>query len=390
MNQTVRPGVQARTHGMARETSDAAPAATVAVHPPKTLRASPHTVLLMAMVGVVGALLVLWAWRLGPFDTSVEATDNSYVRGQVTALAPQVSGAVREVLVSDFQHVRGGDPLVKIDDRLYRHQLEQALGQREVAEAALRNNLQSQSQAETTIAMRRASLAQARAELQRAQAAFQRTNTLSDQGFRSAKERDDVTAAQSIAEAALSSAEANVVLAEQQAEATRVAHAGLEAQLKTAEAQVDLARLNLANTVITAPQDGQISEASVRPGQYVSAGAQLMFLIPPKRWIVANFKETQTAAMRVGQPATFTVDGLNGVEFRGRIEEIAPATGSEFSVLRADNASGNFTKVVQRIPIRISIASDQNRLNRLRPGMSVTTRIDTATAPATSTGVGKS
>lgn len=389
MNQIVRPEPHTRAHGMARETSDAAPVAAAA-HPPKKVRASPHTVLIMSVVGVIGALLVLWAWRVGPFDTSVEITDNSYVRGQVTALAPQVSGTVRDVLVTDFQHVKGGDPLMKIDDRIYQHQLEQALGQLDAAKAALDTNEQARIQAQTTIEMRRAAVLQARATLTQAQSALQRTNTLNDQGFRSVKERDDAVAAQSIAEAALASAESNVTLAEQQAEATRVARAALDAQIKTATAQVELARLNLANTVITAPQDGQVSEASVRPGQYVSAGTQLMFLIPAKRWVIANFKETQTAAMRVGQPATFTVDGLAGVEFRGRIEEIAPATGSEFSVLRADNASGNFTKVVQRIPIRISIASDQALFDRLRPGMSVTTRIDTATAPATGGGVGRS
>jgi len=133
--------------------------------------------------------------------------------------------------------------------------------------------------------------------------------------------------------------------------------------------------------VIHAPRDGQISEASVRVGQYVAAGSQLLFLVPDTLWVVANYKEGQTWGMAIGQPATFSVDAFQGQVLRGRVQEIAPATGSEFSVLRPDNASGNFTKVVQRLPVRISIDEGQKLAAQLRPGMSVIVRVDTAAEP---------
>ena len=173
-------------------------------------------------------------------------------------------------------------------------------------------------------------------------------------------------------------AEAAIAIARQTLTSTEVSKQGLQAALRMAEAQVNLAGINLSNTVITAPRDGQISEASVRLGQFVTSGSQLMFLVPPDIWVVANFKETQTNDIRVGQPAWFTVDALKRAQLTGKVEELSPATGSEFSILRPDNATGNFTKIVQRLPIRIAIDHDQPIAERLRPGMSVVTRIDTS------------
>jgi len=141
------------------------------------------------------------------------------------------------------------------------------------------------------------------------------------------------------------------------------------------QAQLELARIDLANTVIHAPRDGQISEASVRVGQYVAAGSQLLFLVPDTLWVVANYKEGQTWGMAIGQPATFSVDAFQGQVLRGRVQEIAPATGSEFSVLRPDNASGNFTKVVQRVPVRIRVDAGAEARKVLVPGMSLTTAV---------------
>ena len=176
-------------------------------------------------------------------------------------------------------------------------------------------------------------------------------------------------------------AQADIHIGEQSIKSTHVSRASLEAQVKAAEAQLGLARIDLANTLIRAPQDGQISEASVRLGQYVTAGSQLMFLVPSQLWVVANFKETQTARMRIGQPASFAVDALEGQLIHGHVEQIAPATGSEFSVIKPDNATGNFTKVVQRLPIRISIDPGQPLAARLRPGMSVEARVNTGAEP---------
>ncbi len=389
MNQPVRPPpvksaspVAAQAgRSMDSETTDAAPAQRPAP-PPKVVKAGAATVTAMVLVALAGIAAVLWAWHLWPFTSTTEVTENSYVRGQVTALAPQVTGYVTEVLVRDFQFVKAGDPLVKIDDRTYRQQLAQAEAQHDIAKAALANVDETMAQAVATVAVRKAALDQAVAELAQAKANYARVDSLAQKGIKAETDLDSAVATLKVAEAGVSAAEANVTLAEAQVRATEVSRTGLTAQVQAAEANVDLARINLGNTVIAAPTDGQISESSVRQGQYVSAGTQLMFLVPPARWIVANFKETQTAHMQVGQPATVEVDGLDGAAFQGVVEELAPATGSEFSVLKADNASGNFTKVVQRIPVRIRLVEGQPLADRLRPGMSVIARIDTGAAVA--------
>jgi len=152
---------------------------------------------------------------------------------------------------------------------------------------------------------------------------------------------------------------------------------GLNANVEAAKAQVRLAEVDLDHTVIRAPQAGQLSEVSVRQGQYVTAGTQLMYLVPKTLWVTANFKEAQTHKMRVGQRATFTVDALGSARLKGHVDSLAPAAGSEFAVLRPDNATGNFVKVAQRIAVRLKIDPGQQLAERLRPGMSVVARIRT-------------
>lgn len=350
--------------------------------PPKTIKPRRRTVFIMAGVALIGILFILAAWRIWPFTSSVVATENSYVRGQITVMAPQVNGYVTQVLVRDFQHVRAGQPLMRIDDRIYRQQLAQAEGQLDAARAELANAAQTLAQNRADIEARRADLYAAQAERDRAGSDEERVNDLALRGSVSLRERDQIRATARSGAANVLKARAAIRIAEESAKATSVSRLGLEAQVKTAMAQRDLARINLANTVIHAPKDGQLSEASVRQGQYVAAGSQLLFLVPESLWVVANFKETQTRNIRPGQVATFKVDAL-GETLKGHVEGFAPATGSEFSVLRPDNASGNFTKVVQRLPIRISIDPGQPLANRLRPGMSVVTRVETAGATGT-------
>ncbi|KKN72747.1 hypothetical protein LCGC14_0407990 [marine sediment metagenome] len=346
--------------------------------PPKKLYPRLSTVLVMMVVALVGITVILYAWRLPPFATANVTTDNSYVRGQMTVLAPQVNGYVTDVLVSDYQDVKAGDALVKIDDRIYRQQLEQAQAGREQAAAQLANAEQTMAQNRAEIAAREADLFQAEAELARAQAARERTTTLTKKGLQTRAEAGEVEAILRSAEAGVRRAEATIAIAKETLRATEVSKKGLAAAVRTAEAQVHLAEINLSNTVVRAPRDGQVGEATVRPGQYVSAGSQLMFLVPDTLWVVANFKETQTHYIAAGQKASFTVDALGGRRFTGTVLELAPATGSEFSVLRADNASGNFTKVVQRLPVRITIDPGQPEADRLRPGLSVVAKVDTS------------
>lgn len=358
--------------------SDTSSASPASVAPPKKFYPKPSTVAVMAVVFLAGACSILWAWNLWPFTTAVAVTENSYVRGQVTVLSPQVSGYITEVAVKDFGHVKQGDPLFRIDDRIYRQQLDQAQATLDGAKANRANSEQTAAQNRASILSAEAGVTEAEAERDRANADLARVDNLRTQGVSSQKELDQARATARAAEASLLKAKAQVETARQTLLSTEVSRASLDATVAQAEAAVDLARINLDNTVVRAPRDGQVSEASARTGQYVTAGTQLTFLVPDMLWVVANFKETHLADIRLGQKASFTVDGLAGQTFTGHVEEIAPATGSEFSVLKADNASGNFTKVVQRVPVRIAIDPDQPMAERLRPGLSVVTRVDTA------------
>lgn len=359
------------------------PAAAAPTPPPKYLQASTTAIVAMAVVALVGVTLVMRAWELGPFDTSNETTDNAYVRGAVTVLSPQVNGYVVEVLVKDFEQVKAGQPLVKIDDRLYAAAVAQADAQRANAAAQFDNFDQTQAQNQATLAASRATLASAEGELARSNAELARVEDLAGRGSVSLNERDRVRASNRLAAANVEKARADIRIGEERIKATSVSRGGLHAQVQAADAQLATARINLSNTVVRAPADGQVSEVSVRLGQYVSAGSQLLFLVPHQFWVVANFKETQTGRMQVGQLASFRADALKGVRFTGQVQQIAPATGSEFAVLKADNATGNFTKVVQRLPVRIALDPGQAGAERLRPGMSVVVTVETsASAPS--------
>jgi multidrug resistance efflux pump len=290
-----------------------------------------------------GALLaVLAAWNLPPFAGGLEKTDNAYVRGLTMSVAPQVTGYVVAVEVKDYEQVHAGQVLARIDDRIYKARV-----------AAAQANLSAQL----------ASLANARAQLSRARADMARVNDLVSDGSVSIRERDQTLAALRQAEA--------------QARLPNGGQGSFEAQVDAARAQLDLAQIDLEHTVITATADGQVSEVGVRVGQYVTNGTQLMSVVPADRWVIANFKEAQIANMATGQRATFTVDALNGARFTGHVERLSPAAGSEFAVLKPDNATGNFVKVPQRIGVRIAVDSGQPLAARLAPGMSVEASVDT-------------
>lgn len=350
--------------------------------PPKTIKPSRRSVLLMLLVAIVGVLAILYAWQLWPFSGRVAVTENAYVRGQITVLAPQVNGYVTEVLVQDFEQVAKGERLVRIDDRQYRQLVEQRRAELAARRFDLENLEQTLASNQATLASRRAELSAAEAELQRALADEKRVNELAQRGSVSIRERDQIRASARAAAANVKQARAAIAIAEQTLKASEVSRGGLQAQVEIAESALKRAQIDLDNTVIEAPRDGQVSEVTVRQGQYVTAGSQLLYLVPEQLWVIANYKETQTYAMRPGQPVEIEVDALDGARLRGHVQRLAPATGSEFSVLRPDNATGNFTKVVQRVPVRISIDPDQPLAKRLRPGLSVVTHVDTGASAA--------
>ncbi|MGF6097935.1 HlyD family secretion protein [Pseudomonas sp. 18175] len=338
-----------------------------------------------AAIAIVGVLIVLYAWQLPPFSSAVETTENALVRGQVTIIGPQLAGYVFEVPVQDFQYVKAGDLLVRLDDRIYKQRLDQALAQLAVQKASLANVVQQRNSAEATIKLRQAALADSQAQARKSQAQarksqadLRRNEELISDGSVSKRELDVTRAANAQTLAAVAQAQASLEIARQDLQTVIVNRGSLEAAVASADAAVELARIDLSNTRITAPRDGQLGQIGVRLGAYVNSGAQLMALVPPQLWVIANMKETQMDNVQVGQPVTFTVDALNHRKFHGTVQHISPATGSEFSLLQADNATGNFVKIAQRVPVRITVDPDQAESERLRPGLSVVVSIDTA------------
>lgn len=352
-----------------------APPAPTGWAPPRNSRT---TSILIAVVALIGILVILYAWGLPPFTPSSQATDNAYVRGRTTLISPQVSGYVVDVPVQDFQQIRQGQILAKIDDRIYRQRVQQAEANLAAQNAALANSAQTRRSREATVGSQTAAVESARAQLARAQADMTRVDELVGEGSISLRERDQTRAALLAAQAAVHQAEAGRVIAGEDVTSVGVNRSALEANVAGARAALQLARIDLANTIIRAPTDGQLGEVGIRLGAYVTAGSQLMFVVPRTLWITANYKEVQTARVKPGQPVTFTVDALGGAKLTGHVESLAPATGSEFAVLKADNTTGNFVKVAQRISVRVRVDPGQQLAARLRPGMSVETRIDTA------------
>lgn len=329
-------------------------------------------------IGLVGLAVILYSWRLPPFASAVETTENAYVRGQVTVIAPQLAGYVAEVPVQDFAAVKQGDLLLRIDDRIYAQKLEQARASLAAQRAALANSEQSRAAAEARLRASEANVASAEAALRTAEANWGRIEPLRERGVVSQTSTDQSQQALDQARASLTAAHAAVDVARQDVQTAIVNRQSLEAAVEGAQAAVHLADIDMQNTRITAPQDGRLGEVSARLGQYVSAGTQLMALVPAQTWVIANFKETQLPGMRVGQPVSFTVDALRHATLTGKIERFSPAAGSEFSVIRADNATGNFIKIAQRVPVRIAIDQGQPLANELAPGMSVVVSVDTS------------
>ncbi|OCR24885.1 DSBA oxidoreductase [Pseudomonas syringae] len=354
------------------------PAPAPATSQPRSLRTRIVSSVIFGSIALIGILIVLYAWQLPPFGSPIESTENALVRGQTTIIGPQLSGYVYEVPVQDFQFVKQGDLLVRLDDRIYRQHLDQAVAQLGIQKAALANNLQQRRSAEATIVQRKAALESSIAQGRKASADLRRSQALVTDGSISKSELDVARAADAQATAATAEARAVLEIAREDLQTVIVNRGSLEASVANAEAAIELARIDLTNTRILAPRDGQLGQIGVRLGAYVNSGAQLMALVPNRLWIIANMKETQMADVRLGQPVTFSVDALNHQKMNGRVQRIAPATGSEFSLLPADNATGNFVKIAQRIPVRIIVEPNQPLAEHLRPGMSVVVSIDTS------------
>jgi membrane fusion protein (multidrug efflux system) len=358
-------------------------------------------VLLLA-VAVLITLTRDWnAWEGGKVE---QVTDDAFVRGDLTPLSTKVAGIVRSVKVSDYQRVRGGDLLVELQDDDYQAQLAQAGAAVDAAKAAIENNRRQRELQDSRIQRALAGIDQAKAQIAAAEAginavqadvvrtqaerarqeALLATQSATKQKVEAAVADEQRFAAQEASRKAdLEQAKTALRSSEIAVESERRSKAVLESQdqqliadLRAKEASLSVAKINLGYTKISAPADGTVGERQVRPGQLVSPGTQVVTFVAETKWVQANYRETQLTNMKVGDPTEIRIDQYPGKVFRGKVLEIAPASGSQFALLPPDNATGNFTKVVQRISVKIAF-DDANLASSLRPGLSVIATVRT-------------
>ena len=362
---------------------------------------TPLLVVLLAL-GVLITVTRNWnSWEGGKIE---QVTDDAYVRGDLTPLSTKVAGIVSAVHVADYQQVHKGDLLVELQDSDFQAQVEQANAAVEAARAAIENNLRQRQLQDARIDKALAGIDQAKAQIAAAQAgkdavqaelvrarserkrqeSLYQTHSATQQKVEVAVADEERLAAQyATREADLEQARTMLHSSELSAEAERRSKTVLESQemqlvadLRGRQATVDVAQVNLGYTKIYAPADGTVGERQVRPGQLVSPGTQVIPFVDRTKWVQANYRETQLTNVRVGDVAEIRIDEYPGQTIRGRVIEIAPASGSQFALLPPDNATGNYTKVVQRIPVKIAL-DDADLATKLRPGLSVTATVRT-------------
>jgi membrane fusion protein (multidrug efflux system) len=318
-------------------------------------------------------------WVLGRF---LESTDDAYVQADSTIIAPKVSGYLSQVLVEDNQPVKAAQLLAKIDDRDYVASLDQAKADVATAQADIETITATLAQQQAVIAQARATVAVDQANLTYAEQENARYGSLAKIGGASVELAQQAASKRDTAQAALTRDTAAVTAAEEQVGVLQAQLAKDKATLQHYEAVQEQARLNLGYTNIIAPIDGVVGARSLRVGEYVQAGTQLMAVVPLDAvYVVANFEETQLASMRPGAPVNIVVDTYSKATVKGHVDSVAPASGEEFALLPPDNATGNFTKIVQRIPVKIAIEPNDPFRGKLRPGMSVTATVDTKVPP---------
>jgi membrane fusion protein (multidrug efflux system) len=311
-----------------------------------------------------------------------QVTDDAYVRGDITPLSAKVEGYVRRVAVDDFERVKEGELLVEIEDDDYRARVAQAEADLLGAEAAIENLKARKAAQHAQVAEAEDAIKATQADVERTrlEAARQRTLLATTFGTRQRVEQADAAAERF--SATLARNEAELDAQRSQLAVLDTQEAQLRADAKAKQAALDLAKINLGYTRILAPVSGMVSERDVRDGQYVHAGSQVISVVPLDNvWVLGNYKETQLTHVAIGQRAEIRVDTFPGVVITAMVDSIAPASGAQFSLLPPDNATGNFTKVVQRIPVKLRIAPDNPLAGKLLPGMSVIATILTDTTP---------
>ncbi len=298
------------------------------------------------------------------------STDNAYVRGDVTPMSPKINGYVVDVAIRDNQAVGAGDVLFRIDDSDYRARVNQAVAGVATRRAMLGNLTSRIELQREVIEQAVAALRGAEADADRAARDFARTHELTLRSWSSQARHEQAEADHLRARAKVAEATANVAAARRQMDVLETQRPQLQADIDAAAAALRLTEIELENTVVRSPLDGWVGERQARVGQYVQPGTLLVAVVPQDFWIIANFNETQIPALRVGDGMAVSVDGLPGIEFRGHVDSLSPASGAQLALPPPDNATGNFTRTVQRIPVKITFDAGQAGLDRLRPGMS--------------------
>ena len=337
-----------------------------------------------AAIGLALALGVAVAGHYGydylTIGRYLESTDDAYVKADSTIIAPKVSGYIAKVLVGDNEKVRAGQTLAKIDDRDFKASLDQARADVAAGEAAVRNIDAQLALQQPVIEQSTADVTAADANLKFAQEERARYDDLMKSGSGTIQRAQQTDAALRASRAQLQHAKFGLLAAQRKIDVLTTQRAQATAQLERARAVAQQAALNLSYTEITAPVDGTIGARSLRVGQYVQAGTQLMAVVPLDAvYVVANFKETQLTHVRPGQPVELHVDSFRKKTLHGHVDSLSPASGLEFALLPPDNATGNFTKIVQRVPVKI-VLDDHNLTGLLRPGMSAVPTVDTKQA----------
>jgi membrane fusion protein (multidrug efflux system) len=359
-------------------------AAYVAENNKKIIMRPSRRAIQRAALGLALALGIATAGRYG-YDylrtgRYLEATDDAYVKADSTIIAPKVSGYIAKVLVADNETVKAGQLLARIDDRDFKAALDQARADVSAAEASVRNIDAQLELQQPIIAQSTADVAAAEANLKFAQEERARYDDLMKTGSGTIQRAQQTDAALRASTAQLQHAKSGLLAAQRKVDVLTTQRAQAAAQLERARAVAQQAKLNLSYTEITAPVDGTVGARSLRVGQYVQAGTQLMAVVPLDAiYVVANFKETQLTHMRPGQPVQLRIDSFRDQPLRGHVDSLSPASGLEFALLPPDNATGNFTKIVQRVPVKI-VLDDHKLTGLLRPGMSAVPTVDTKQA----------
>jgi membrane fusion protein (multidrug efflux system) len=353
--------------------NEAAPAARPSPLQNKTVKFVLGVVAVLVVAGV-GVWLFNW-WTAGRF---VQKTNDAFLQADQVAVAPKVAGYVEQVLVADNQTVVAGQPLVRIDPRDPAAKLDQARALVDQGKAAIVAYDAQIAQQKATIIQAQAALAGSKAGAAYAAQQFDRYGPLAQSGAEPAERLDLLRQNRDQANAQAASAAAQVLAAQRQIETLKAQIGVAQAQIEQAEAQVRQAGADVEGSVVRASIGGRVGDRSVRPGQYVQPGLRLMTVVPVQAlYLDANFKETQIGRMRPGQPVEIKVDALGSQKLKGVVESFAPGTGAQFALIPPSNATGNFTKIVQRVPVRIRLDAPASVRTVLVPGLSVEAAVDT-------------